>query len=329
MIEVNISETDLNKIIKKTLSFMARNKITITPDNYEKWFSIFIDLFIKGEEIDKISPLELLGIYKEKYSVDPFDEIKKEKELLVGEEKIPLKIVKDVLNDVDNSIMNILGAMEEHCSLINEGKQILEEADDKKILLKALASITDRYEDLKEDIKKQHQKIEDLKREIEITKCEAEKDFLTGVYNRRKFDKMLDDLTGNGKHFVLMLIDLDNFKQINDTYGHQAGDMILKKVGETLKKNLRPETPIFRIGGEEFAIILPNVHIKDGETVAERLRKIFELKEIFYENKLIPLSATFGLTSYHEGDTPLSICQRADEALYKGKKMGKNIVVVA
>ncbi len=328
MIKININESDLNKIIKKTLSFMARNKITIIPENYEKWFNIFIELFIQGNEIDKISPLELLGIYKEKYSVDPFDEVKEDKEIFVGDEKVPLKIVKNMLEDVDNSIINILGAVEEHCILINESKQIFEEKDDKKILLKALMSITDRYEELKEDIRRQHQKIEELKREIEETRCEAEKDFLTDVYNRKKFDKMLETLTDKRKIFVLILIDLDNFKHINDNYGHQAGDMILKKVGQTLKKNLRPETPIFRIGGEEFAVILPDVDVKTGEAIAERLRKIFEVKEIIYNGKRIPLSATFGITSYRHGDTPLTICKRADEALYKGKRMGKNIVVV-
>jgi len=328
MEKININETDLNRIIKKTLSFMARNKITIVPENYEKWFNLFIDLFLNGYKIEDISPLELLGMYKEKYSIDPFEEIKEEKEIVVGADKIPLKIVKDVLENVDNSIVNILDAMEEHCSLINEGKQIFEEKDDKKILLKALVSITERYEELKMDIKKQHLKIEELKEEIEKTKCEAEKDFLTGVYNRKKFDTMLENFIEKRKMFVLMLIDLDNFKQINDNYGHQAGDMILKKVGEILRKNLRPETPIFRIGGEEFAVIFPDVLIEDGGKIAERLRRIFELKEIFYENKLIPLRATFGLTCYRNGDTPLSICKRADEALYIGKRNGKNSVVI-
>ena len=321
-----IQESELNKIIKKTLSFMARNKITITPDNYEKWFNLFIELFVKGIDLQNISPLELLGLYKEKYLADPFEELKKEKEINING-NVPIKVVKEVLNQVDNCLIEVLSEMEEHCKEIEKGKDVFEKQDDKQLLLKVLGQITDKYEDLKDEIRKQHEQIEKLKEELETTREEAERDALTGVFNRKKFDYTLSKLIEKKNPFTLIIFDLDNFKQINDTFGHQAGDIVLKKVGEILLKHLRPDTPLFRIGGEEFAIILPDSCIDIGEKIAERLRQIFEQKEIYYEGKRVPLTATFGLTFYQNGDTPESICKRADIALYEGKKSGKNIVI--
>ncbi len=325
---ISIQESNLNKIIKKTLSFMAKNKITIVPDNYEKWFNLFIDLHLKNIDVSNLSPLELFGLYKERYSVDPYEKLKETKDFIVLDEKVSVKIVKDVLETVDNSLTNVLDEMENHCQMINEGKKVLEEQNDKKILLKALSTITDKYEDLKKDLEKHHQKIEQLSKELEETKIEASRDTLTGLFNRKKFDMVLEKLVDKKKIFSLIIFDVDDFKYINDTFGHQAGDLVLKKIGETLLKNLRPGTPIFRIGGEEFAIIIPELCVDKAKNIAERLRKIFEVKEISYEDHMIDLKATFGVTCYKEGDTPETIVKRADKALYEGKKQGKNIVIV-
>ncbi len=325
---ITIQESSLNKIIKKTLSFMAKNKITIVPENYEKWFNLFIDLHFKNIDTSKLSPLELFGLFKERYAVDPYEELKEAKDVIVLDEKISVKVVKDVLESVDNSLVSVLDEMENHCQMINEGKKILEEENDKKILLKALSTITDKYEDLKKDLELQHKKIEQLSKELEETKIEASRDFLTGLFNRKKFDIMLEKLIERKKLFSLILFDVDDFKKINDTYGHEAGDIVLKKIGETLLKNLRPGTPVFRIGGEEFAIIIPELCVDRAKNIAERLRKIFEVKEIPYENHMIDIKATFGVTCYKEGDTPKTILRRADNALYIGKQRGKNVVIM-
>jgi len=120
---VSIEETNLNKVIKKTLSFMAKNKILIIPANYEKWFNLFIDLYLKKIDISDLSPLELFGLYKERYSLDPYETLKENKDFIVIDGKVSVEVVKDMLKNVDGSLVTILSEMEDHHQMITEGKR--------------------------------------------------------------------------------------------------------------------------------------------------------------------------------------------------------------
>ncbi|WP_049751886.1 GGDEF domain-containing protein [Sulfurihydrogenibium sp. YO3AOP1] len=124
-------------------------------------------------------------------------------------------------------------------------------------------------------------------------------------------------------------MDLDNFKQINDKFGHPAGDLVLKEVSNLLRTYLRANTIIGRLGGEEFGIILPNVTLENGKNVAERIRNVIENHEIKYDGKVIRISASLGVTQVKEGDTIDTLYRRVDEALYQAKRDGKNKVIVA
>jgi len=124
-------------------------------------------------------------------------------------------------------------------------------------------------------------------------------------------------------------LDLDNFKQINDKFGHPAGDLVLKEVSNLLRTYLRANTIIGRLGGEEFGIILPNVTLENGKNVAERIRNVIENHEIKYDGKVIRISASLGVTQVKEGDTIDTLYRRVDEALYQAKRDGKNKVIVA
>ncbi len=151
----------------------------------------------------------------------------------------------------------------------------------------------------------------------------SERDQLTGLYNRRYLDMKLNELVeiarNEGRKFSIILFDIDNFKKINDTYGHQVGDEVLIKISEAVKETLR-ETDIFgRWGGEEFLVILPDT--EEPCAVAERIRKIVESLK-FTSN--LKVSVSLGATVYREKDTPESIINRADEALYTAKEKGKN-----
>lgn len=151
-------------------------------------------------------------------------------------------------------------------------------------------------------------------------------DFLTGLSNRRFYDKELDVRLANFQRlkqkFALILIDIDFFKTINDAYGHETGDSVLKSVSLRLKDNLREIDTLARIGGEEFAIILPGCDLKEAIVVAERHRKSIE------DNLSIPfkLTASFGVAEVLSGDTKTSVYKRADEALYRSKFNGRNCV---
>ncbi len=173
------------------------------------------------------------------------------------------------------------------------------------------------------EISKLKEKIENLKREVNI-------DFLTSLSNRKRFIRALEDsIKGIKTHnypFSLIILDIDNFKNINDYYGHIVGDYALKTVASLLKQNLRVNSVIGRLGGEEFGIILPGTNIENALKIAERLRKCIETNPIpiLEQHKEVYISASFGVTEAKTDDTITSILNRADLAMYQAKRNGKN-----
>jgi len=165
------------------------------------------------------------------------------------------------------------------------------------------------------------EKVEDL----------ATKDELTRVCNRRKLFEVLErevDLAKRKSYqFGLLMIDLDDFKEINDTYGHLAGDLVLKNVASTIKKTLRNEDYLGRYGGEEFLIILTNPTLKNARLCANRIKKIIEDLNIEFNNQKIKVTISIGASIYCPDESLDTILARSDKALYIAKAKGKNTVV--
>ena len=153
-------------------------------------------------------------------------------------------------------------------------------------------------------------------------------DPLTGILNRGAFLEVFDYLTATPINYPLGLIlfDLDDFKRINDTYGHRAGDMVLQAVAKTVKRNIRRTDLFARWGGEEFVILLPKTDLKGAQKVAEKLRKALE--ELKIEPFGIRVTASFGVTEIAPGELLEEALERADRALYRAKSRGKNRVEV-
>lgn len=149
---------------------------------------------------------------------------------------------------------------------------------------------------------------------------EACRDHLTGLYNRRFFDKLLKGFTGR---FSVLICDLDYFKKINDTYGHSTGDEVLKKFAQYLNKNTREIDIVIRYGGEEFLVIFPQTGKKDAKMVAEQLRKGWQGEKIY--------NSTFsgGIAEHPSDGSPEEVIKAADRALYRAKKIGRNRVCMA
>jgi len=159
------------------------------------------------------------------------------------------------------------------------------------------------------------------------------RDPLTGLYNRRKFEQFLDNevdrATRHRRSFCLLMIDLDNFKHINDTYGHPIGDMALQKLALLLKGQTRKSDVIARLGGDEFAIILPETDFEHGLSSAEKLRHILASSALELPDCNIRISGSFGVVSYPQnGDDVENLNIAMDVAMYKAKHSGKNCVAV-
>ncbi|TDT46059.1 GGDEF domain-containing protein [Fonticella tunisiensis] len=158
------------------------------------------------------------------------------------------------------------------------------------------------------------------------------KDYLTGLYNVRFFALMLQDYNKNFKDqkeiFSIIFIDTDHFKDINDNYGHPAGDYIIKQLGMILSANCRKDDVVFRFGGDEFAILLPGCSHDSAVEIAERIRRAVEMHEfILPDGTSIKTTVSIGVATSTDKDMDVGkIINCADAALYKAKSSGKNKV---
>ena len=163
--------------------------------------------------------------------------------------------------------------------------------------------------------------------EREAYKELSEIDALTAIGNRRAFDSKLTEILGSANRYnrplSLIMFDIDKFKNINDTYGHEAGDFILKGLSSLVKQNLRTTDFFARFGGEEFMIIAPETPLSTAKELAERLR----LKIAEYDFNIgQQVTISFGITQRIKDDTNQSIIFRVDNALYDAKGSGRNKV---
>ena len=179
---------------------------------------------------------------------------------------------------------------------------------------------------IRENISKLMREIEnniDYLYELAIT------DEKTGLYNHKFFktisDMELDKAKRGLEPLSLFMIDLDNFKKLNDTHGHLVGDDVLKRLAKILKKGTRKYDLISRFGGEEFIIILPNTNIKRAKVVCNRLR-IKVQNDIIMKKYSMTMSG--GLTEYKNGDSMRKMQLRADKAVYRAKNLGKNRIEI-
>ena len=160
----------------------------------------------------------------------------------------------------------------------------------------------------------------------------AHRDPVTGVNNRTAMDSALvQEINLAKRHAVplsIIIFDLDKFKQINDTYGHIAGDAILKRVAECMSACVRGSDVIYRYGGEEFVVLLRNTKKPGAKLLAERIRKAIESMHFNYEELKIKITVSAGLAAFRKNDSVESFLARCDEALYKAKQSGRNCVVV-
>ncbi|SNZ06732.1 PAS domain S-box-containing protein/diguanylate cyclase (GGDEF) domain-containing protein [Persephonella hydrogeniphila] len=172
--------------------------------------------------------------------------------------------------------------------------------------------------------------ITDRKKLEEDLRNLATVDQLTGIYNRYAFERFLEREISRaeryGTKFAILMFDIDNFKQINDIYGHQVGDKVLKEIVQVIKKHIRRSDIFARWGGEEFMVLVPIKNKADAYKIAEKIRKTVE-NHIFENIKHLTIS--IGISFYKEGDSIKSLIRRADTALYEAKKTGKNKTVIA
>ncbi len=235
------------------------------------------------------------------------------------------------LRDLAYSMASDVGA---HSTRVDEITANLQSIDVNDIaatgdgVLKALEEIVVANKLLHDRLARAEQQIIEQAAEIRAHETEARTDSLTRLSNRRAFDiEMKRRFAEWGRTetlFSLLILDIDHFKQLNDTHGHQAGDEVLRQTGKVLIEASRDMDMPCRYGGEEFAIVMPATIADDGKNLAERVRKMIETMDVRFEGKLLKVTASVGLAEVNDIDDEAGLLKRADAALYASKDAGRN-----
>ena len=227
---------------------------------------------------------------------------------------------------------------------VSNGLQEAEDMQDIEILRKCLLedvsslsqthhTLIDKLSDTKSYLRMIETDSRKLSDELARVRMLSMTDELTELPNRRAFMRRLEDEVGRTKRYgfrlVLVMLDLDNFKTINDRFGHAGGDAVLRTYANDILTVFRQHDMVARYGGEEFAVLLPNTDEHGAQAALNKVRRqVSETRCVFEEDVIELPTFSAGMTMYVNGDTPTNLIQRADDALYTAKRLGRNRVEV-
>jgi diguanylate cyclase len=204
----------------------------------------------------------------------------------------------------------------------------------KSVLLQQITEVIESNRRLEHDLVYTRYRLEEQAQELDRTRLEARTDALSGVGNRKAFDEalqfMISKMHKTKVRFALLLIDVDHFKWINDTHGHQSGDSVIQRLGETLKSVVRPGDYVARFGGDEFAVLYENVNLENAERAAWRMRNKVERTnfDAGVGESRVAVTLSMGLAVADPADAPEEVFRKADAALYRSKESGRNRLTV-
>lgn len=323
---------------EKALMKMRAHQVRPSPHNYTLFFSYAAS-----------QPSELVREIDRIYATIPevTDEVLEElytqflSEAQSRSVKTATDSAKKILTDMMMSVANLSGSTSAVSQDMARKIEALDDAPSEAVLKDLASTIIESAKVLKESsdqvalkLANSQKQIADLKEDLAKASAESERDFLTGVYNRKAFDKRLLECMQEAKEkdqqLSLLMLDIDHFKTFNDNFGHDIGDQVLKIVGRSLTDSVKGMDMVARFGGEEFVVILPKTPIGGAMIVAEAIRKVIagrEMKRRDTGETYGVITVSIGVSCYRHGnDNPAAMLKRADDALYRSKKAGRNRV---
>lgn len=250
------------------------------------------------------------------------------------------------LKELIHRMLSELGELDQHTGRFSEGMlryaDTIERADSLESLAGVVRELVDESRSVhalvsstRERLKDEHgrateleAKVRELEAELRRLSDEVATDALTQVANRRglmaQFDTERARLDRNGGELAVGLLDIDNFKRLNDSLGHAAGDQALVALAERVRTSLRPVDQVARFGGEEFVVLLPGTPVAEAQQVLTRLQRLLSASLFMHEGREVFVTFSAGVTAYRPGEPLEEALERADEALYEAKRTGKN-----
>ncbi len=220
------------------------------------------------------------------------------------------------LNQLKSMVQQRVDAIRNHMEEFQLQEQKLVEAAEEKM------------EVLVQRLNEVEQETEALRKKASEQNLQAFNDTLTGIPNRHAYEERLQQEYARWKRYKqplsIMVVDIDKFKQINDNFGHRAGDKALKIIAGQLQKMTRETDLIARYGGDEFVLLLPETNANGAMAIAEKLRNAVEQCAFHFRKKKVTITVSCGISEYQKGDTPEDAFERADQALYQSKHKGRN-----
>jgi diguanylate cyclase len=292
----------LNKVINETLARSGK----LTEADLEQIYETYLSHIKTTDRIDKVGA-RVIG---------EIDDVMK----LLTDALAMSSSYDDSLNNASKELANATGA--------REIKSVVE------ALLKSTTDMRDTNKALEERLTLSKEEISNLQQSLEAIRAESLTDPLTGLGNRKYFDRMIEMAVQSalavGEPLSLLMFDIDHFKSFNDSYGHLTGDQVLRLVGLSLKQTIKGQDITARYGGEEFAVVLPNTALRQALTVADHIRRAVMAKELKKKSTgeiLGRVTISVGVSMLKPGDDTDSLIERADACLYAAKRNGRNRVV--
>ncbi len=326
-------------LAKRALEYIAQFGAPPTPHAFELFYTVCagqnaplneaVTKATSGKQ--KLSAAEVEKLYVDFLSPGPQSQQMETIGEKMGSEMTGLLSLLGTAASTANTYQASLQSAEERLNSPQAGQNISEMVRSLHAATQTMARANSEVTTNLETSRAQVEMLEDCLKEA---REESSRDPLTGLVNRRRFDILLEDTllnaSSNGQPASLLVIDIDNFKQFNDTHGHVAGDSALRYVASCIKSNIKGQDTAARYGGEEFAVILPNTSIEHGMSLAERIRHLINARHLVKKATGVDMgriSVSIGVTMTEEGDSADSFLHRADMCMYAAKNAGRNRVL--
>lgn len=317
---------------------MIKNQVPVTPANYALWYAYVNEALPElNTEMDQIlkhydvcPPAINERLYERhvaKKNDIALNEVRTNMEALVTEVAQSMNDAMEDTTAFSNAIshyFSYLDQIDEKSLNLNETTEIVRQ------LISESKDIQNSTLYLKSQLHNASSEIESLQAQLSAVEKESLIDSLSKIYNRRAFDKDMLALCSNNQAMCLILVDIDHFKGFNDQYGHLFGDTIIKRLAKRLQENCRDAITLYRFGGEEFAIIIPQHNLRIARQFAEANRRTIEkmnIKDRRTGEQINRITASFGVAERRDNDSPEQLIERADKALYSAKNLGRNRVM--
>jgi len=323
---------------RAALGLMERHKVPPTPENFSIWYA-----FVAGRNPELTAAINAILNSGKKFT-EKVNEQLYERFAVFGQDKAELREVGLRVEEAVGRVLEYLSnagdgthsygnALETFSGRLSGGPAPDYLADAVGAIMAETKAMADINRQLTSNLELSSTEIARLRNELDDLKREAATDALTQLANRKMFDHALrhavEAAGRTGEPLGLLMIDIDHFKQFNDTYGHPLGDQILKLVGRSLTEIVQVKDTAARYGGEEFAVILPRTMLADALTVAETIRTQVAARRVTNRRTgqvLGQVTLSVGVAVLAAGEGGEALVQRADEALYLAKRDGRNRV---